>query len=75
MRWGGNVKQRVLVMKFFYYSLKNSVLVVMFLPRRFKSPIKGSITIKRVRSNYPSIFDMDDVVSCDEGDGVIKTFK
>jgi len=51
-------------------------LVVMFMPRRFKNPRKkGSITTKRVRSNYASRIDMGAVVSCDEGDCVIKTFR
>jgi len=63
-------------MKFRCCSLENSVLVVMFMPRRFKNPRKkGSITTKRVRSNYASRIDMGVVVSSDEGDCVIKTFK
>jgi hypothetical protein len=48
----------------------------MFMPRRFRNPRKkGFITTKRVRSNYASRIDMGDVVSSDEGDCVIKTFK
>ncbi|AET05168.2 transmembrane protein, putative [Medicago truncatula] len=40
-----------------------------------KNPRKrGSITIKRVRSNYASKMDMGAVVSSDKGDCVIKTF-
>jgi len=48
----------------------------MFMPWRFKNPRKkGSITTKRVRSNYAPRIDMGVVVSSDEGDCVIKTFK
>jgi len=44
--------------------------------RRFKnSRKKGSITTKRVRLNYASRIDMGVVVSSDESDYVIKTFK
>ena len=48
----------------------------MFMARRFKNPRKkGSITTKRDRSNYASRIDMGAVVSSNEGDCVIKTFK
>lgn len=73
---GCNVKWRIHVTMFRCYSLENSVLVVRFMPERLKNPRKrGSITTKRVRSNYASKMDMGVVVSSDEGDCVIKTFK
>lgn len=76
LQGGCNIKRRIHIMKFLCCSLENSVLVVMFMPRRFKNPRKkGSITTKRVRSNYASRIDMSAVVSSDEGDCVIKTFK
>jgi hypothetical protein len=64
-------------MMFRCYSLENSVLDVMFTPVRLKNPRKrGSITIKRVRSNCASRIDETVVaVTSDKGECVIEIVK
>jgi len=64
-------------MKFRYCSLENFNLVVMFAPRRLKNPRKrGSITTKRVRSNYSlRVDEIGVVVASGKSDCMVKTFK
>jgi len=71
LQGGCSVKRRIHIMKLRCCSLENSVLVVMFTPRRFKNPRKkGSITTKRVRSAMEAFIQLDEKIRTELAQGV-----